>query len=105
MIPDVSKLMEWENGQLDEEETIRLFQQLIDSGLAGSLQGMYGRQAARLIEAGLCHRSGEPNHADGTREGEGRSMGSLPEDPAEAPSGEVPEAQHGLLSEAEGHPE
>lgn len=47
-------IIAYEQGDLDETETVALFQDLIDSGLAWSLQGCYGRQAARLIEAGLC---------------------------------------------------
>ncbi len=39
-----------------EEEYIAAFQRLIDSGLVWQLQGFYGRTAAQLIEAGLCHR-------------------------------------------------
>lgn len=30
-------------------------QLLIDTGLASSLQGYYGRECARAIEAGVCH--------------------------------------------------
>ena len=30
------------------------WQHLIDTGLAWSLQGCFGRQAMRLIEAGVC---------------------------------------------------
>jgi hypothetical protein len=47
-------MIRWEQGELDEEETVTLFQNLINTGLAWSLQGCYGRQAASLIEAGLC---------------------------------------------------
>lgn len=54
--PSVTELMAWEDNQLDEQGMIDLFQRLIDTGMAWTLQGMYGRQAARLIEAGLCHR-------------------------------------------------
>ncbi len=56
--PIINELMEWENGSMTEEEEIKLFQKLIDNGMAWTLQGMYGRQAMRLIEAGLCHRKG-----------------------------------------------
>lgn len=50
-----SAMMEWEAGELSEDDTVALFQSLIDSGLAWQLQGCYGRQAAALIDAGYCH--------------------------------------------------
>ncbi len=40
----------------DETEFIDAWQQLIDTGLAWSLQGWFGRRAAELIEKGLCRR-------------------------------------------------
>ena len=41
--------------EADEETTIEAWQHLIDSGLAWTLQGSFGRKAAELIEQGVCH--------------------------------------------------
>lgn len=38
----------------DEGMILDAWQHLIDTGLVWSLQGFYGRTAARLIEDGLC---------------------------------------------------
>lgn len=51
----VDAIIAYECGGLDEYETVELFQKLIDSGLAWTLQGHYGRTASELIEAGYCH--------------------------------------------------
>lgn len=45
-------MIAFENGELDFDEVVELFQQLVDSGLAWRLQGTYGRTAAALIEEG-----------------------------------------------------
>lgn len=52
-MPDIETIMAYEQGDLDEDSTLALFQDLVNTGLAWQLQGHYGRTAARLIEAGL----------------------------------------------------
>mgnify|MGYP001197626279 CR=1 FL=1 len=37
------------------EQYVSAWQQLIDTGLAWSLQGWFGRTAMHLIEEGICH--------------------------------------------------
>jgi len=51
----VDKIIRYENGTMvNETEIIEFFQELINTGMAWSLQGHYGRTAMRLIEEGLC---------------------------------------------------
>lgn len=40
----------------DEETSIAAWQLLIDTGVCWQLQGVFGRQAVALIEAGICER-------------------------------------------------
>jgi hypothetical protein len=40
----------------DEETLIEAWQMLIDTGVAWQLQGWFGRQAAAMIEEGVCTR-------------------------------------------------
>ena len=51
----LNEIMKYEAGELPQDETIKLFQNIINCGLAWQLQGHYGRTAKALIDAGLCH--------------------------------------------------
>jgi hypothetical protein len=58
----VDKIMAYEQGEMNEQDMVTFFQELIDAGLVWQLQGHYGRTATRLIEAGLCSKQ-RRNHA------------------------------------------
>lgn len=49
----IDRIIAYEQGDLDTDEIIELFQELVNSGLAWQLQGHYGRKAAAMIRAGL----------------------------------------------------
>jgi hypothetical protein len=46
-------IIDYEMGTLGEEEILDLFQHLVNTGMAWSLQGSYGRMAECLIDEGL----------------------------------------------------
>jgi len=48
----VGAIIEYEGGGMSDEDTLELFQRLVDNGMAWTLQGHYGRTARALIEAG-----------------------------------------------------
>ena len=54
----LDQVVKYESGELDDPTTIELFQSLIESGLAWSLPGNYGRTASELITLGVCHPVG-----------------------------------------------
>ena len=54
----VGAIIAYEQGDLDDLETVELFQHLIDTGLAWSFQGHYGRTAKAFIDAGECQPPG-----------------------------------------------
>jgi hypothetical protein len=51
----IDQITAYEQGDLDRDATIELFQNLLDSGLVWKLQGHYGRTAERLLHMGLIH--------------------------------------------------
>ena len=54
-----TRIIEFETGEATQEQVIELFQYLVDSGLAWSLQGSYGRIAQALLEEGIITKKGE----------------------------------------------
>ena len=50
--PLLDKIIAFEDGTLPVDETAELFQYLVDTGMAWTLQGVYGRTACDLIDAG-----------------------------------------------------
>jgi len=58
-MPDVGLIMAYEDGSLGADETLKLFSDLVKSGMAWRLQGHYGRTASRLIEAGYLSSDGK----------------------------------------------
>lgn len=49
----VGFLMDYESGNLSEDEIVEGFQHLVDTGIVWQLQGIYARTAVSLIDAGL----------------------------------------------------
>lgn len=56
---NVDTLMAYEDGTLSERDSIAMFADLIETGMAWRLQGSYGRAAAALIEQGYVSPEGE----------------------------------------------
>ena len=54
----IDQIRDYENGKLNADGEIRLFAELIRTGMAWKLQGSYGRNAAALIRAGYIDERG-----------------------------------------------
>ena len=56
---NVDKIIAFENGELNDNEVLELFAELVKSGDCWRLQGFYGRTAHSFIEAGYISKTGE----------------------------------------------
>lgn len=54
----VDRIIEFESGDLGLDDTVSLFQELVDTGMVWQLQGFYGRTASILIEEGYVNPNG-----------------------------------------------
>lgn len=54
----VDQIVAYENGDLDATQIVELFADLVADGTAWTLQGMYGRTAASLIDSGVITSAG-----------------------------------------------
>ncbi len=57
-----NQIIAYEVGELNEMDTLELFSELIESGMAWTLQGHYGRTAKMLIEDGYIAQDGKILH-------------------------------------------
>lgn len=54
----IDLIIQYENGELDDQQVVFLFAELVQTGQAWLLQGHYGRTAQQLIEAGWIDKKG-----------------------------------------------
>ena len=54
-MPDIDKITRYEDGEMEPDEVLALFQDGLDKGWVWQLQGHYGRTAAHLLSLGLIH--------------------------------------------------
>lgn len=55
----VNDIIAWENGTMSPKKEVVFFSKLVKSGMAWTLQGMYGRRAAGFIDAGILDNKGK----------------------------------------------
>jgi len=58
-VPDVTKIIAFESGDLNTQGTLELFADLIKSGTVWNLQGSYGRMAESFIENEIISKEGK----------------------------------------------
>lgn len=72
MMPNITDIIDFENGAMDQEQVIEFFQGMINSGVVWELQGFYGRTAMALIEDGYCLSADEYAEGEAIREDDER---------------------------------
>lgn len=60
----LNDIISYENGDMDENKEVKLFQYLLDSGMVWKLQGSYGRKAASMIKSGLINVKKPPGSTE-----------------------------------------
>jgi hypothetical protein len=55
----VGRMMAFEEGELSNDEALKLFSELVKTGVAWELQGAYGRVAGDLIARGVLTEDGD----------------------------------------------
>jgi hypothetical protein len=58
---DIDRIIQYEQGEMSDTDTVTMFQEMIDDGTCWKLQGHYGRVASSLIKNGYCTQPGKGN--------------------------------------------
>ena len=53
---NMNDIVDYENGDMDWDRLVDFFQGLVDTGMAWTLQGHYGRMAQSLIDEGYVKK-------------------------------------------------
>jgi hypothetical protein len=72
MMPNITDIIDYESGEMDQEDMAEFFQGMINSGVVWQLQGHYGRTAMVLIEAGVCMTAADFGAAQAVAEEDAR---------------------------------
>ncbi len=72
MMPNVTDILDYESGEMNQEDMAEFFQGMINSGVVWQLQGHYGCTAVALIEAGECVTADDYVAAEAVYEENGR---------------------------------